>query len=169
MQHIDLFLDADNELVFKVKVEGTRPGKSSCRLIVEGNDIDYMFKGDFISQDEVSIVIPPLSKMIKEGKYSTKLEVLVDDRIFVPLTMDANFEKSVTVQAESVVRGRKKATATASLVTSPVKNKITSRNEKSNIQRNINENIKKIKKSDITDKQIQSLIHAAIAGKKWKK
>tara|TARA_B100001123_G_scaffold444868_2_gene594846 strand:+ start:241 stop:723 length:483 start_codon:yes stop_codon:yes gene_type:complete len=155
MSAIDLFLDTDNELRFKVTVEGTRPGKSSCRLVVEGSDINYMLKGDFVSKDEVSVIIPPLGNILKEGSYNTKLEVLVDDRIFVPLSIRANFEKSVSVQAEALNRPkRKKASATATLITSSS----ASRNNQK-----INENpvSRKKEKNVITDKQIRDLIRAA--------
>ena len=117
---IDLMLDNDNELRFKVNIEGSRPGTSVCRLMLENDDLQYGFKGTETSDGEISIFIPPLKSLLKEGVYDTHLEVVVDDRIFIPLEMKINFEKSVSVTAESVSRSkRKKLAASAVLVDSP--------------------------------------------------
>ncbi len=117
---IDLMLDNDNELRFKVNIEGTRPGSSVCRLMLEHEDLQYGFKGVETADGEISVFIPPLKSMISEGIYDTHLEVVVDDRIFIPLEMKVNFEKSVSVTAESVVRPRRRSvSASAVLVESP--------------------------------------------------
>ncbi len=79
-------------------------------------------QGDFLPNNEVSIVIPPLKGMLKEGSYDSYLEVLVDDRVFIPLEMKINFEQSVKVMAETVSRKKRKpVTASASLVSASVK------------------------------------------------
>jgi hypothetical protein len=117
---IDLMLDTDNELRFKVNIEGTRPGSSVCRLMLESEDLQYGFKGTEMPDGEISIFIPPLKNILKEGTYDTHLEVVVDDRIFIPLELSVNFEKSMTVTAESVVRPkRSKVSASAVLVEAP--------------------------------------------------
>ena len=41
MEIIDLDLDNENEMMFKVVIEGTRPGEPLCRLIIEGEDNVY--------------------------------------------------------------------------------------------------------------------------------
>jgi len=130
MTPIDLMLDNDNELRFKVNIEGTRPGNSVCRLMLEGHDIQYGFKGFQTSDGEISITIPPLKGFIKEGVYNTHLEVVVDDRIFIPLEMKFNFEKSVEVTAEALVRPKRtKPFASAVLletdITKPARKKKT--------------------------------------------
>ena len=117
---IDLMLDNDNELRFKVNIEGTRPGSSVCQLMLEHEDLQYGFKGVETPDGEISVFIPPLKTMLKEGIYDTHLEVVVDDRIFIPLEMKINFEKSVSVTAESVVRPKRRSvSASAVLVDSP--------------------------------------------------
>jgi hypothetical protein len=123
MQLIDLELDSDNELSFMVKVEGTRPGESSCRLMIEGPEMSYTFPGTVDTQGEVTVSIPPMDKILKEGTYKTDLEVIVDDRIFKPLSLSVNFEKAVTVTAEAVIPKKRapRVTASASLLSSPVR------------------------------------------------
>jgi hypothetical protein len=126
---IDLMLDNDNELRFKVNIEGTRPGTSVCRLMLEGEDLQYSFRGTETPDGEISIFIPPLKSILKEGVYDTHLEVVVDDRIFIPLELKVNFEKSVSVTAESVVRPqRRKVSASAVLVEGGSSNKTSTDN-----------------------------------------
>ena len=117
METIDLDLDNENEMTFNVVIEGTRPGEPLCRLMIENEDMTFSMQGDFLPNDEVSIVVPPLKGIIKEGKYDTYLEVLVDDRVFIPLEMKINFEESIKVVAESKAqKKRKRLTASASLI-----------------------------------------------------
>ena len=124
MEKIDLDLDNENEMTFNVVIEGTRPGEPLCRLMIENEDMSFSMQGDFLPNNEVSIVIPPLKGMLKEGSYDSYLEVLVDDRVFIPLEMQINFEESVKVMAETVKRKKRKPVkATASLVSASIKNK----------------------------------------------
>ena len=117
MKPIDLMLDNDNELRFKVSIEGTRPGTSVCRLMLEGPEMSYSFKGHQTPDDEVVVNIPAMKGIIKEGTYDVHLEVVVDDRIFIPLEMKTHFEKSVSVTAEAInYSKRKKPSASAILV-----------------------------------------------------
>jgi len=117
MKPIDLMLDNDNELRFKVSIEGTRPGTSVCRLMLEGPEMSYSFKGHPSKDGEIVVSIPSMKGIIKEGVYDVHLEVVVDDRIFIPLEMKTNFEKSLSVTAEAVDHvKRKKPSASAILV-----------------------------------------------------
>lgn len=88
---IDMYVSLDsnqqNELLFKVTVEGTRPAANKVRLVCEGVDgISIMFHGRSI--DRMGLVrfnIPPLRGVLPEGTYAGRLEVLVDDRYFAPV------------------------------------------------------------------------------------
>ena len=104
MNQIDLALDDENELVFKVTVEGTSPAETSYRFLIEGSDMSFSFPGVSHASGEVEISIPPMGRLLREGEYEGNLEVIVDDRIFTPLRLIANFEKSVKVTAESVTK-----------------------------------------------------------------
>ena len=122
MNNIDLDLDNENEMTFNVVIEGTRPGEPLCRLMIENEDMSLSMQGDFLPNNEVSIVIPPLKGMLNEGTYDSYLEVLVDDRVFIPLEMKINFEQSVKVMAETVSRKKRQpVSASASLVSANVK------------------------------------------------
>tara|TARA_A100001011_G_scaffold302454_1_gene316156 strand:- start:1848 stop:2369 length:522 start_codon:yes stop_codon:yes gene_type:complete len=118
MEVIELDLDDENEMTFKVQIEGTRPGVPLCRLMIEGSEMTHSIQGDFQPDNEVVIVIPPMKTILKEGNYDCYLEVLVDDRVFIPLEMKMNFENSVKVVAESVNKRKKSIKASATLVSS---------------------------------------------------
>lgn len=108
MSEIDLMLDEENELTFQLSVEGSRPAQAICRLNVHGEKMNLLFEAQKNYDDEINVILPPLAHVLKEGKYDMSLEVVVDDKYFVPLTLTGNFEKSVRVTAETVVRSKKK-------------------------------------------------------------
>ena len=93
--------------------------------MLERGDFSYAFSGKVSDEGEVSVVIPSLKKSLSEGTYKARLEVLVDDRIFMPLEFDANFKQSLKVTAEAVTRVQKATSkASAVMISSPkVENK----------------------------------------------
>ena len=113
MQQIDLDLDKENELVFKLSIEGTKPAATKTRFLLESSDYSLVFPASNMGNGEVSIVIPPLENVLREGIHTGTLEVIVDDRVFTPIKIDTNFEKSVSVVAEAVVHRRKETKVTA--------------------------------------------------------
>ena len=114
MQRIDLDLDKENELIFKLSIEGTKPAKSTSRFLLEGKDYSLVFPASSLSNGEISIVIPALEKVLDEGEYRGILEVIVDDRVFTPIQVDTEFKKSLKVVAETVVRKRHETTVLVS-------------------------------------------------------
>ena len=166
MSKIDLLLDEENELTFQINIEGNAPGTAKCRLMLENSGLNLLFEANSHQKGEISVILTPLAHVLKEGEYDMKLEVVVDDRFFEPLTLTGNFEKNVKVTAEAVVRKavRKKTNVTASILaeTSPVK----VRNSRTDSQQNqttkkqlVKESTKKRKKV-ISDKDIMKLIEA---------
>jgi hypothetical protein len=168
MDNIDLDLDNENEMTFNVVIEGTRPGEPLCRLMIENEDMSFSMQGDFLPNDEVSIVIPPLKGILKEGSYDSYLEVLVDDRVFIPLEMKINFEESVKVVAEAVKRKKRKPlTASASLISSNIKKSNNKINKKDIIKEESKEiNLvhpakkRRDKRKVVTGSDIDSMVNA---------
>jgi len=118
MSDIDLYLDQDNELKFNIAIEGSKQCSPSYRLMLENTDYSYVFAGQKLVTGEVCVVIPKLKSSLKEGNYKAKLEVMIDDRYFVPLEFKTNFTQSVSVVAEHVSRSTPVRTGvTATLVT----------------------------------------------------
>lgn len=101
---IELDIDESNELLFKLNVEGAgNDSVTRVRLVCESDDLSYSFTGKGTQEiDTVKFVIPTMKGKITEGTYKTRLEVMVDNKYFVPVEFDVNFKKTVTVVAESV-------------------------------------------------------------------
>lgn len=184
MQSVDLELDSDNELNFMVKVEGSRPGESSCRLMIEGPEMSYTFPGTVDGRGEVTVVIPSMERVLKEGTYKSDLEVIVDDRIFKPLSLSVNFEKTVKVTAEAVVPKKRvpKVTASATFVAKEADQPIavskpprakeemhrlspTKPRRKSKIDETKEKNRKQISLSDLNENELRTLIRGAFLKK----
>jgi len=163
MSEIDLMLDEENELTFQLSIEGSRPATASCRLLLNNENMSLVFEADRRDNDEVSVILPPLTHILKEGMYDMTLEVIIDDKYFQPLTLQGNFEKSVKVMAEAkVTTKRKKATPKVSLVN--VKSK-----PKSVRRQKVTENKKPTKqtrrRNTVSDSDILNIIKA-ISSKK---
>jgi len=159
MSAIDLLLDEENELTFQINIEGNAPGSAKCRLKLDNPDLGLLFEANSQQDGEISVVLPPLSHILKEGIYDMILEVVVDDKFFEPLNLKGNFEKSVKVTAESVVRKpkRKKTSVSASVVSEDISPVITVKNSRT-LNKTISENKKE--KRVLNDKDILKLIDA---------
>lgn len=108
IETIDLDVEDTNELLFKVNVEGNVSGPAHVRLVCESEDVSYMFNGHPSGEDGVvEFTIPKMP--IKEGTYNSKIEVLIENRYFVPVNFGINFKKAVKVFVESMNMPIKKA------------------------------------------------------------
>jgi len=166
MTAIDLMIDEENELTFQVQIEGTRPGTAKCRLMLESKGMSLAFEGQS-SGEEVSVTLPPLDHILKEGNYDMTLEVVVDDRFFEPLKLQGTFEKRLKVTAESVtVRSKPKVKTSASLVEVKKKNDRPARvNVSNNTRRKTNVVSESNRKKEFTDQDIMNLIKKLTKGK----
>jgi len=161
MSTIDLMIDEENELTFQVQVEGTRPGTAKCRLMLESKNMMLAFEGQSTG-DEVSVTLPPLDHIIKEGTYDMTLEVVVDDRFFEPLKLQGAFEKRLKVTAEAVtVRTKPKVRTSATLV------EVNKKNKPSKVKVNNRSRQKVIKeaKEVLTDEAIMNIIKTLSKGR----
>ena len=118
MSDIQIHLDEDNELRFGVAVEGAESGNITCRMVLESpsSALGIMFPGQSVSNGEVRVLVPSLKSFLNEGVYPMKLEVLVDDRVFTPLSMNVELKQSVKVTAEARVIHKKKGTSVSATV-----------------------------------------------------
>lgn len=100
---IDLDIEESNDLTFKIRLEGTASAPARVRLVCEGKDMSYMFNGYGTGEDEVvQFSLPKMDSRLVEGLYSSRVEVLIDNKYFVPLQFYLNFKKSLNVVAESI-------------------------------------------------------------------
>ncbi len=124
LETIDLDVEESNELLFKIKVEGVEQAPAKVRMVCEVGDIAYMFTGEPMGNDGlVQFILPIMKDKLKEGTYLSRVEVLIENRYFAPVSFNANFKKSVTVVAESVQLQPRKSvpqvTVTATQVIKP--------------------------------------------------
>ena len=156
MSTIELMIDEENELTFQVQIEGTRPGKAKCRLMLESKNMSFAFEGQSTG-DEVSVTLPPLDHILKEGTYDMTLEVVVDERFFEPLKLQGSFEKRLKVTAESVtVKTKPRVKTSASLVEVKKKSASGKIQVKNNTRNKVIKETKKQK--EVSDKDILNLI-----------
>lgn len=159
MQDIALDLDKENELVFQLSVEGTKPAKVDTRFLINAGKFSLSFPADRSSTGEVSVEIPALDNVLSEGRYSSSLEVIVDGKVFTPITLNSEFKKSVSIVAEVVTKKKKKSNLSVSSTVSVnnVKMNLDEKNKIENIPDRLEEKRKvsseiekeKIKKENI--------------------
>jgi hypothetical protein len=100
---ITLAIDESNDLTFRIRLEGNVTSPAKVRLVCEGDGYSYMFNGYGTGEDEiVQFTIPKMNDRMTEGRHKARVEVLVEDRYFTPLSFDVDFKKSMSVVAESV-------------------------------------------------------------------
>lgn len=104
-----LFTDKVNKFQCTLQVEGTSLTKSQARVILETNDISYLFKGKINTDGVCEFELPKLKGILGEGSVGmVKLEVIADDVHFEPWASDfiveANKKVTVTLQEQEEVR-----------------------------------------------------------------
>lgn len=107
METIEIKLDETNELFFAVKLEGTVSAPVSVRLMCEADDFSAAFAGTYTEDGEVKVTIPEMKRnaSFKENKdYVAQLEVMVENRLFVPLKFGLKFKETLKVFAEVVTK-----------------------------------------------------------------
>jgi len=96
-----LYTDKANKFNCNIEVEGTSLAKSQVRLVIESDDMSYMFKGSIQSNGECEVTIPKTKNFLSEGTVGNmRLEVIADDVYFEPWASDFSVatNKKVTVQ-----------------------------------------------------------------------
>jgi len=118
---IELDLEENNELAFKIKVEGASASPARVRLVCEGADLSYMFNGHGTGEDGiVQFVMPQMKDRLTEGLYQARVEVLIDNRFFSPVQFQINFKKTMKVVAEAVSFGSRFKKQEISVTATPV-------------------------------------------------
>jgi len=122
---VDIFLDTDNELAFSVEIQGAAGSTVKSQFVLEGpKGINLCFQGR-PQPGEVVVDIPALKDMLSEGVYKTRLEMLVDDKLFTPLTLDVNIKPAIKVEAAvRVVTNQSQGPVVTASVSSRVKSAV---------------------------------------------
>lgn len=95
-----LYTDKSNKFNCNIEVEGTSLAKSQVRLVIESDEMNFMFKGSIQSNGECEVIIPKTKNFLSEGTIGNmRLEVIADDVYFEPWSSDfvVATEKKVAV------------------------------------------------------------------------
>lgn len=96
-----LFTDKPNKFNCDIQIEGTSLSKSKVRLVLETEDISYMFYGKIENNGVCEVLIPKTKNFLSEGTIGNiKLEVIADDVFFEPWSSQFNVktDKKVNVK-----------------------------------------------------------------------
>lgn len=94
----NLYTDKPNKFNCNIDVEGTSLSKSKVRLVIETDEMSYMFNGSIENTGICEVNIPKTKNFLPEGtKGNIRLEVIADDVYFEPWTSDFNVKTSKKV------------------------------------------------------------------------
>lgn len=94
-----LYTDKPNKFSCNIEVDGTSLAKSKARIIIESNDINYMFNGKIDEEGNCEIIIPKTKNFLSENNFGKmRLEVIADDVYFEPWSSDFIVKASKNVQ-----------------------------------------------------------------------
>lgn len=102
----NLYTDKPNKFNCNIEIEGTSLSKSKVRIVVESDDMTYLFNGKIENNGICEVNIPKTKNFLTEGsKGLMRLEVIADDVYFEPwsseFTVKTNKKVNVMV-AEQV-------------------------------------------------------------------
>jgi len=107
----NLYTDKPNKFNCNIEIEGTSLAKSKVRLVVETDEMSYMFNGFIENTGLCEVNIPKTKNFLPEGtKGNMKLEVIADDVYFEPWSSDFNVKtnKKVNVVVTEQVEDKPK-------------------------------------------------------------
>lgn len=108
---VELKLDEQNELLFKVKIVGADSPPQAFRLVCEDKGISYAFNGTLVEDEDgtVKFTLPAMENKVSAGRvYDCAIEVLVENRYFRPVTFGVKFKETVRCVVESVTPKKEK-------------------------------------------------------------
>jgi hypothetical protein len=85
----NLYTDKPNKFNCNIAIEGTSLAKSKVRLVIETDEMSYMFNGIIENNGVCEVNIPKTKHFLPEGTMGNmKLEVIADDVYFEPWSSD---------------------------------------------------------------------------------
>jgi hypothetical protein len=84
-----LYTDKLNKFNCNIEIEGTSLAKSKVRLVIETDEMSYMFNGHIENTGVCEVIIPKTKHFLPEGtRGNMRLEVIADDVYFEPWSSD---------------------------------------------------------------------------------
>ena len=107
MDNIKLSLDRENVLEFNVEIQGyanTSMTKApQVRLFLEQKNIGFCIAAKEDNKT-YSVVIPEMKNIIELGVCDARMEVIIDNKYFVPWESQIEFDREVKVEAAPIIR-----------------------------------------------------------------
>jgi len=108
MQKLELRLNDENEIGFKLRIEGSDREAGSSKpkirftITEESTNRGWIF-GAENKDDNILVNVPDMKGVVKEGnKYTGKLEVILGSRYFTPTEVEVDFIEPLKVEAAIV-------------------------------------------------------------------
>jgi hypothetical protein len=124
----NLYTDKANKFNCNIEIEGTSLSKSKVRLVIETDEMSYMFNGSIENTGICEVNIPKTKHFLPEGtKGNMRLEVIADDVYFEPWSSDFSVKtnKKVNVVVSEQVEDKPKVNVVvAEQKEEPVKPKV---------------------------------------------
>lgn len=95
-----LKLDEENELEFSMQVFGTSEQASDIRFIIMGEHYDVVLHGEYVNET-VKVKVPKMKNLLPSGIHECKMEIIIDGKIFSPLSESIEFEPLVELDVKS--------------------------------------------------------------------
>ena len=94
----NLYTDKPNKFNCNIEIEGTSLSKSKVRLVVETDEMTYMFNGRIENTGVCEVNIPKTKHFLPEGTQGLmRLEVIADDVYFEPWSSEFNVKTNKKV------------------------------------------------------------------------
>lgn len=120
-----LYTDKPNKFNCNIQIEGTSLAKSKARLVIETDEMSYMFTGKIEDTGVCEVNIPKTKHFLPEGtKGNMRLEVIADDVYFEPWSSDFGVKTNKKVNivvAEQEIEEKPKLTVEVFKQEEPIK------------------------------------------------
>ena len=107
MDNMKLSLDRENVLEFNVDIQGyanTSMTKApQVRLFLEQKNIGFCMSAKKDNKT-YSVVIPEMKNIMESGICDARMEVIIDNKYFVPWESKIEFDREVKVEAAPIIR-----------------------------------------------------------------
>ena len=117
---MELSLDRENILEFNVDIQGyannPTTSKPQVRMVI-GNKVLSVCLPALKEGEDYTVTIPEMKNVLESGDYEASLEVILDNKFFVPWESTITFDKEVKVEAAP---GVKKPKPTMKVTAKPV-------------------------------------------------
>lgn len=95
---LQLKLDEQSEITFDLEIAGSQEKPTDIRYIIESANFNVVCKVD-IDATGFKVKVPRLKNILESGIHNSKLEVVLENKLFTPIQETIMFEETIVVQA----------------------------------------------------------------------